>query len=124
MSEARWKPQSKVRVGLCALSSGILLWLVLLFPGRRLFMAFSIGSGLGRDGLQTQLDLLEQKAILKISFSEEDKEFVSDFYRTLAQGGRLILVARQAGLMMDHYLDAKGTAYELDSVIFTSNTKV
>jgi hypothetical protein len=98
--------------------------LLVLFPGRRLGIAFTIATGLGRDALQERLDELEAKAIRRASLSTDDRKFLVDFYSSLATGGKLILVVGQTGRMMDHYLAGSGSAYQLDPVIFTQNQKV
>jgi hypothetical protein len=95
-----------------------------LFPGRRTLLAFTIGTGLGRDSLQRQIDTLEDKAIEGVALSDEDLSFLEDFYSTLASGARASFVARQTGGMMQHYLDSSGTPYQLDPSIFVGNAKV
>ena len=97
---------------------------LVLFPGRRLPLAFTLGTGIGRDGLQARIDDLETRAIHKAAYTDEDREFLADFYRTLATGGKVSLLVRQTGLLMDHYLDASGADYRLDPAIFTQNVKV
>lgn len=95
-----------------------------LFPGQRLAMAFRLGTGLALGSLQTRIDTLESKAILREPFSATDKEFLTDFYRTLATGAKLTVVVGQTGRMMDHYLDGSGSDYRLDPRIFVENRKV
>lgn len=96
----------------------------LAFPGQRLGMAFTLGSGIGTADLQTRIDALEEQAILGKGFSEHDRAFLSDFYRTLATGAKLSILVRQTGGMMDHYLDGSGTEYRLSPDIFRGNAKV
>lgn len=96
----------------------------LAFPGQRLGMAFTLGSGVGTAGLQTRIDALEEQAIGARSFSAEDRAFLSDFYRTLATGAKLSILVRQTGGMMDHYLDGSGAEYRLSPEIFRGNSKV
>lgn len=98
--------------------------LIALFPGRRFGLAFTLGTGIGRDALQRRIDALEELAIAGAPFDADDKRFASDFYRTLASGGRLVVFARQTGRMMDHYLDGSGRDYRLDPGIFAGNAKV
>ncbi|MGO1070423.1 hypothetical protein [Lysobacter sp. CA199] len=94
------------------------------FPGPRFAMAFTLATGMGRDTLQQRIDGLEDAAIRRAPMSADDKRFLSDFYRTLARGGRLVILAGQTGRMMDHYLDGSGGDYRLDPPIFIHNAKV
>ena len=75
-------------------------------------------------GLQRRIDLLEDKAIRRGRFSDVERDFLLDFYATLATGGKLLLVTRQTGKLMDHYLAGSGTDYPLEPEIFTTNTRV
>lgn len=102
----------------------LLVLFVIAFPGRRSLMAVTLATGLGREGLQRRIDAIEVKAVQAAPLLDEERAFLHDFYRTLATGGRLSIVARQTGRMMDHYLDASGADYRLDAVIFTSNERV
>ena len=95
-----------------------------LFPGERLGLAFTIATGIGRVPLQQRIDELETRAIHHRAFSDADRAFLVDFYRTLATGGKLIVVARQTGRMLDHYLARSGANYRLEPQIFTGNEKV
>jgi hypothetical protein len=107
------------------LSAGLVLALALvLFPGQRLGLALTLATGIGRDALQRRIDALESKAIAHAPFNAEDREFLGDFYRTLATGGRLSLLVAQTGRMMDHYLDGSGAPYRLEPRIFRDNSKV
>jgi len=101
-----------------------LVGLLYAFPGDRLGLAFTIATGMGRDGLQHRIDLLEERAVKQQHFSAADLAFLRDFYGTLATGGKLAIVARQTGRMMDHYLAGSGDDYRLEPEIFTSNEKV
>lgn len=98
--------------------------LLYLFPGERFGLAFTIATGVGRTALQQRIDELETLAIRHRTFSDADRAFLVDFYQTLATGGKLVVVARQTGRMMDHYLARSGADYRLDPEIFTGNVKV
>jgi hypothetical protein len=97
---------------------------ILLFPGWRLLLAFTVATGIGRDALQSRIDAVEAKAILREQLTTDDREFLVDFYATLATGGKLSILARQTGKMMEHYLGRSGTPFELEPEIFTENDKV
>jgi hypothetical protein len=109
-----------------ALFGLLAIGLVVLFPGQRLGMAFTLGTGLGRATLQRRIDGLEQRAITSphALFDADDREFLTDFYRTLATGARLSLVLGQSGKLLHHYLDSSGTDYELEPRIFRDNDRV
>jgi hypothetical protein len=87
-------------------------------------MAFTLATGIGTPTLQKRIDDLEDKAIRRQSFSDDDKEFLEDLYRTMATGGKLTIVVGQTGRLMDHYLDGSGEDYELEPRIFTENVRV
>ena len=108
-------------IALAAVLGALLYW---LFPGPRLALAFTLATGIGRDALQARIDAIEDKAIAGRVLSAGERGFLSDLYRTLATGGKLVVFARQAGRMMDHYLDGSGAAYRLEPAIFTGNAKV
>ena len=98
--------------------------LLYAFPGQRLGLAFTIATGFGTAGVQQRIDRLEEQAVHHRGFSSEDRAFLVDFYSTLATGGKLLIVTRQTGWMMDHYLSGLGTEYRLEPEIFTSNEKL
>lgn len=106
------------------LTAASVLACFVLFPGRRLPLAFTLGTGIGRQALQSRIDALEERAIKRAPFADEERAFLEDFYRTLATGGKLSLLAYQTGRLMDHYLDGPGTDYRLSPEIFTDNAKV
>jgi len=112
------KARSALCVVLLAFASALYL-----FPGERFGLALTIATGVGRAALQQRIDELETRAIHHRTFSAADRAFLVHFYQTLATGGKLI-VARQTGRMMDHYLARSGADYRLEPEIFTGNTKV
>jgi hypothetical protein len=95
-----------------------------LFPGRRLSLAFTIATGIGTPSLQARIDALEEKAIRAEAFSADEREFLVDFYRTLATGAKLTIVVGQTGRLLEHYLDGSGTDYRLAPEIFSENRRV
>lgn len=103
---------------------GVVLVLVVLFPGQRLGLALTLGSGVGTSRLQRRIDAIEERAIRKTALSKDDRRFLADFYATLATGAKLTIVVAQTGRLMDHYLGGSGTDYQLDAQIFTENAKV
>jgi hypothetical protein len=108
-------------LGVLVLAAGVALC---LFPGQRLGLALTLGSGIGTARLQARIDALEERAIRGAPLSASELELLSDFYRTLATGAKLSIVVRQTGRLMDHYLDGSGAAYRLDPQIFRDNLKV
>jgi hypothetical protein len=112
------------RIALGVLGSAMLALTIGVFPGQRLGMAWTLGTGCGRKDLQQRIDALEEKAISRAAFSDEERAFLSDFYRTLATGAKLSIVVAQTGRMMDHYLDGSGAPYQLQPDIFRDNDKV
>lgn len=103
---------------------GLVAFAFFLFPGRRLPIAFTIGTGIGRDALQARIDEVEATAIRGSPLPPDDRELLLAFYRSLATGGRLSVLVRQTGQLMDHYLDGSGAPFELEPAIFTENRKV
>lgn len=106
---------------------GLLIGLIgalILFPGQRLWMAWVIAGGIQNDRLQSNIDRLEEKAILNQEFSVKEREFLYDFYKTLATGARLTVILGQTGGLMEHYLSGSGKLYELNPSIFIENENV
>lgn len=103
---------------------GLILAILIVFPGRQTPMALTLATGIGVPGLQAKVDRLEEKAILGQEFTEEDKTFLRDLYTCCAKGGKLIVVARQSGAMMDRYLEASGKDLPTASRIFLGSRRV
>ena len=116
--------RSKRRAIFCGAVACLLTLVLWLFPGRRASLAFTLGTGIGTARLQLRIDTLEGKAVKGVSFATEEREFLSDFYRTLATGAKLSVVIAQTGHLMDHYLDGSGSDYQLQPDIFRDNNKV
>ena len=111
--------------------TALLLFLALLlvalriyFPGRQMKMAFSIATGVGISEMQARVNELEEKAIARADFTEEDKEFLRDLYTCMAKGGKLTLILLQTGQMMDHYLSCSGESLKTASRIFAWSPNV
>ncbi len=92
--------------------------LLIYFPGRQFIIAFTLGTGLGVNGLQQRVDVLEEKAIHDEAFTDDEKAFLKDLYTCLAKGGRLVVVYRQTGGMMERYLSMSGEDLYTDPRVF------
>lgn len=121
MNVSRLLSRRRLALGIALVALGGLLY---AFPGERFGLAFTLATGIGRERLQHRIDVLEEQAIHQRPFSAADRAFLLDFYATLATGGKLSLIARQTGKMMDHYLARSGESYRLEPEIFTGNAKV
>ena len=98
--------------------------LAIIFPGRKTIYASILLTGIGRDHLQKQINLVEEHAIKNEKPSIQQKKFLEDFYRTLAIGGTISGFATQAGQLMNHYLNKTGKDFQLKSDIFTDNFNI
>ena len=83
-----------------------------------------LATGIDIATLQEQIDGLEELAIKRRPFSEDQKAFLREFYTTLAKGARLTIVLSGSGRLMDHYLNGSGEAFELDPSIVRDNANV
>ncbi|GEM_PF-968023 len=110
--------------GLGGVIVSLILAILIIFPGRQTPMALTLATGIGISGLQTTVDRLEEKAIRGEEFSEEDKAFLQNLYTCFAKGGKLIVVARQSGAMMDRYLDGSGEDLRTAPRIFQGSRRV
>ena len=68
---------------------GVMLAILIVFPGRQTPMALTLATGIGVPGLQAKVDRLEEKAILGQDFTEDDKAFLRNLYTCFAKGGKL-----------------------------------
>ncbi len=102
----------------------IAIFVFFYFPGRQRPIAMRLATGIDIGTLQEQIDGLEELAIHKRPFSEDQKAFLREFYATLAKGAQLTVVLGESGRLMDHYLGGSGTDFELDPSIFRDNAKV
>ena len=102
----------------------IALALLVYFPGRQAPIAFTLATGIGVDSLQDRIDMLEEKAIAKESFSDDEKRFLKNLYSCFAKGGRLIVVTRQSADLMERYLSGSGEDLKTSSRIFCESQLV
>ena len=102
----------------------LLVAFLMVFPGRQAPMALSLATGIGTASLQARVDRLEEQAILGKDLTEADKAFLRDLYTCMAKGGKLIVVARQSGAMMDRYLEASGEDLRTAPRIFLGSRRV
>lgn len=122
------KPKRKL-LRRCLIASSLLIIgaaiaILLHFPGQQGRLAFTLATGLGMPGLQSRVDTLEEKAIGGQSFTDADKQFLTDLYTCFAKGGRLTHVLRQSAQMMHHYLEASGNDLETHPRIFIGSRPV
>ena len=82
--------------------------------------AWTLGTGIGQQEIQTCISELEQKGINKEPLSLAEQEWLVGLYQAMSVGGRLAIVTRQTGRMMKHYLRASGEDYPLKKRIFLS----
>ena len=110
--------------GVGGLAVTVILAFLIVFPGRQTPIAMSLATGIGVPSLQAKIDRLEEKAILDQEFTEEDKAFLRNLYTCCAKGGKLIVVARQSGAMMDRYLEATGEELCTGPRVFLGSRRV
>ena len=94
---------------------------ILSVPHARL--AFTIGTGIGLDSLQKQINGIQTRAI-KNQITSRDKDFLVRFYRTLAYGAQLTFVLPESARLMHHYLDGSGAPTQIDKSLYTESARV
>lgn len=94
------------------------------FPGRQTPMAITLATGIGVSSLQAEVDALQAKAASGEHFSETDKRFLKNLYQCFAKGGRLTIVLRQSGTMMERYLSCSGETLQTQPRIFLGSRRV
>jgi hypothetical protein len=94
------------------------------FPGAQGPIALTLATGIGVSGLQERVDALEEKAINGEEFTEEETKFLRDLYTCFAKGGKLTIVLRQSGQLMDHYLGRSGEDLRIAPRIFINSGPV
>jgi len=76
------------------------------------------------DLLQNAIDYLTCKAKVKMTFTDEEKTFLKDFYSDLALGGKYYLGYSEAGIFLQHYLDGSGTRMKIDAAMYQTSVIV
>ena len=99
----------------------VLVCAVLLFEPFRI--AFTVGSGFGMPALQEKINSLKKKAISG-GLSADDKEYLSNFYRTLAVGASGLLILPESARLMHRYLDGSGEETSIDKSLFIKSVRV
>lgn len=117
----KWRRRLKIFLVLLAV---LTLCFLVIFPGRQRAIAFTLATGVGMEDLQNRIDEMEEKAIRRESFSEDDREFIRSLYTCFYKGGRLSVVIRQSGRMMEHYLNGSGEDLEVSPRIFVKSGPV
>lgn len=95
--------------------------LIVLVPNLRL--AFTIGTGIGLPSLQKRIEATQSRAI-KGKITEDDKEFLVRFYRTMAYGAQATFVLPESARLMHHYLDGSGAATSIDKSLYIESARV
>lgn len=103
------------------LASLVLASLIIFVPHLRL--AFTIGTGIGLNSLQKQIEATQSRAI-KGKITEDDREFLVRFYRTMAYGAQATFVLPESARLMHHYLDGSGAATSIDKSLYIESTRV
>ncbi len=97
---------------------------LIYFPGQQSKLAFILATGVGVHDLQAQVDALEDKAIRSEPFSGDEKRFITNLYTCFAKGGKLTIVLRQSGAMMDRYLSMSGEPLRTEPRVFLMSRPV
>ena len=95
--------------------------LIVLVPHLRL--AFTIGTGIGLNILQKQIEATQSRAI-KGKITENDREFLVRLYRTMAYGAQATFVLPESARLMHHYLDGSGAATSIDKSLYIESARV
>ncbi|MFZ5829628.1 MAG: hypothetical protein ACOY3P_06055 [Planctomycetota bacterium] len=97
---------------------------LIYFPGRQSTLAITLATGLGVERLQQRVDVLEEKAIAGLPFTQADRVFLKDLYTCFAKGARLTVNLRQSAELMDHYLGRSGEDLEIEPRVFVGSREV
>jgi len=122
------KPKRKRLRRFARILLGIVAFMVvaflIYFPGQQTPIAFTLATGIGVKGLQVRVDQMEDKAIHGDDFTDDDKKFIRNLYTCFAKGGRLTIVLRQSGQIMNHYLSQSGEDLKVNPRIFVKSWSV
>ena len=108
-----------VTVALCTATAALAV-----FPGQRLDIAWTLGTGVGMPALQGRVDAVEAKLIDGQPLEPSERAFLGDLYGAMATGAQLTGVLRQSGALMAHYLQESGEDLVIDEAIFLGSRKV
>jgi len=100
------------------------VWFLVYFPGRQASIALTLASGIGIERLQARVDAVEEMAVRREGFPEEERVFVSDLYNCFAKGAGLIWTLRQSAELMRHYLDRSGEMLEVEPRVFLGSRPI
>lgn len=106
------------RKTLTALATALLVLVVaclIIFPGRQTPIALTYAFGWNLEQTQARIDQLEEQAIQKKPFSDEDVAFLYDLYATGVKGAKITRVAPNASRLVSRYLDQSGEDVEIDA---------
>ena len=99
----------------------LLVGLFIIFEPFRI--AFTVGTGVGMPTLQNKILLLKRKAITN-ELTEDDKGYLSNFYRTLAVGASGLLILPESSRLMHRYLDGSGEETSINKSLFIKSVRV
>ncbi|MEM6856123.1 MAG: hypothetical protein AAF593_17090 [Planctomycetota bacterium] len=111
----RMMPFRKTLTVLAVLLLVVLLAGVVVFPGQQTPMALTYATGWNVKNTQAEIDRLEDLAIHKQPFTDEDKQFLFDLYSAGAKGGRITGVVPNASRLVSRYLDRSGEDLKIDA---------
>ena len=86
-------------------------------------MAFTIGTGVGLSGLQSQINKVQSRAINN-KIVQTDRIFLSRLYRTMAYGAQLTFILPESSRLMHHYLNGSGKTVSIDTALYTKSPRV
>ena len=95
---------------------------ILIIP--TLNTAFSIGTGIGLDRIQTKIERVQSKFINNEAISSEEKDWLKHFYKTLAWGASMSVVLPESSRLMYHYLGNTGEDTSISSTLFINSPRV
>lgn len=120
----RMMPFRKTLTTLAVLFLLALLACLVIFPGRQTSLALTYAFGWNLEHTQARIDRLEERAIQKQPFSDDDREFLYDLYATGVKGARITRVAPNASRLVGRYLDQSGEDLEIDAELAANSAPV